>query len=145
MKKILLISALISLTGCVSNGTIMGVSQGQNVSFDYEQSMFENGGKLRITMPDGEQYSGKFVPNSTSTSGSDFGFVSDSSSFDDFGEFTSFSDSTSISSVAEAILIGDRGNTMKCRFQLSDPDSGMNGGGIGDCKTSKNQNVAVSF
>ncbi len=141
MKKLLLITALVSLTGCVSNGTIVGVSQGQDVHFDYEQTMLENGGKLRIVMPDGEQYSGKFVSNSTSTSGGDWIMTGDSLSDD----LMTIGSSTSISSLTEALLIGDRGNTMKCRFQLADPDSGLKGGGIGNCETSKNQKVAVTF
>jgi len=135
---LLLIFAL--ATGCTTSGSIRGVSDGKVVNFNYEQEFMDNDGKLNITMPDGESYAGKFVQSSTSTSGDGLSFGE--SSDDDSLILT---DSTTLSSDASALLIGNRGSTMNCTFRFSDPDSGIDGGGIGDCETSKKQKVAIAF
>lgn len=54
-------------------------------------------------------------------------------------------DSTSVSSRASALLLGNLGSTMKCKFQFSNPDVGIDGGGIDQCHTSKEQTVSVTF
>lgn len=146
MKRIIFIAAVFSMvTACVNTGVIEGVSDGQAVQFDYEQDFFENDGQLSITMPDGERYSGKFVQGSSSTSGNDWEIGE--SSDDDTWVLT---DSTTVSSRTEALLIGNRGSTMKCKIQLSNPGSGLegggiDGGGIGSCRTSKDQQIAITF
>ncbi|GAA6137068.1 hypothetical protein NBRC116583_08150 [Arenicella sp. 4NH20-0111] len=128
------------LSGCVSTGSIDGVSDGKAVRFSYEQSAFENDGKLEISMPDGELYSGKFVQSSSSKSGDDW-IIGESSDDDSLV----LKDSTTVSSRTSALLLGNRGSTMKCKFQFSNPDVGIDGGGIGQCHTSKEQTVSVTF
>lgn len=139
-NQILVLLACSMLGGCVTSGVIGGVSEGQQVQFDYEQAFFDNDGVLRITMPDGEQYSGKFVQLSSSTSGDDWE-IGESSDDDSWV----IKDRETVSSLAEAMLIGDRGHTMKCRFQFSNPDFGIEGGGIGECETSAANKVSVTF
>jgi hypothetical protein len=35
-----------------------------------------------------------------------------------------------------ALLLGDRGSKMRCRFRLANPAEGMSGGGVGECQVS---------
>ena len=128
------------LVGCESTGTIRGVSEGRSVQMEYEQGFLENDGILKVTMQSGETFSGKFVQKSSSKSG-DAWNIGESSDDDSL----ILSDSTTISSQAEAILIGNKGNTMKCKFQLSDPESGIDGGGIGSCRTSTGKMINMTF
>jgi hypothetical protein len=138
--KLILSTAILVLVGCESTGTIQGVSEGQNVSFEYTQGLLENDGTLKITMPSGETYRGKFVQSSSSTSGNDWE-IGESSNDDSF----TLNDSKTVSSQTKAVLIGSRGNTMNCNFQLSNPDFGIDDGGIGSCKTSIGKLISISF
>lgn len=141
MKRLVFMAMALSLlSACVNTGVIEGVSESEPVQFEYEQGAFDNDGLLSVTMPDGERYSGKFVQISSSTSGDDWeiGESSDDDSWIIKGSET-------VSSSAEALLIGSRGNTMKCNFQLSNADFGIGGGGIGQCKTSIGQTAAIAF
>lgn len=138
MFAVLVIS--IVLPGCVSTGTIQGVSDGRGVQFEYEQRLFENDGTLRITMPDGEAYTGKFVQKASSTFGDEWQ-IGESSGDDTF----ILNSSGTVSSQAEAILIGNRKSTMKCQFQFSNPDAGAVGGGIGSCRTSAGSPIDFVF
>ena len=127
------------LTGCESSGTIRGLSDGRPVHMKYKQGFSENDGVLKVTLPDGEAFSGKFVQKSTSKSGDELGLKK--SSDDDVVIINSITRS----SHAEAILIGNKGHTMKCEFQLSDPEDGIDGGGIGNCKTSAGKTISMTF
>ena len=143
MKNTILITLVLILTsGCTSTGTIQGVSQGNSVQLDYEQDFLDNDGNLRINMPDDELYIGKFVQLSSSTSGNEFVIGGYKSYLDDAWILK---DSNRVSSETRAQLLGNRGNTMECKFQLSDPSSGIDGGGIGNCQTSNGQKIAVAF
>jgi len=132
--------ALLFLSGCESVGTIGGVSGGQAVLFDYQQGAFDNDGMLTIVMPSGERFTGKFVQQSSSRSGNEWllGGKSRDDGFVFKGSDTTMSDT-------QALLIGDRKNTMKCQFQFSRPQSGIDGGGIGSCTVSDGEEVNVSF
>lgn len=142
-KNISIISFLVItliLSGCESTGTIKGVSDGRGVQFEYQQGFLDNDGTLKVTMPDGEIYSGKFVQKTSSRSGDEWK-IGESSGDDAFNLISS----DTVFSEAEAILIGNRGNTMKCMFKLSDPSSGIDGGGIGSCKTSLDKPIHITF
>ncbi|MFK8020480.1 MAG: hypothetical protein AB8B86_11960 [Pseudomonadales bacterium] len=128
------------LAGCESTGTIPGVSDGKNVQFEYQQRFFESDGTLRITMPEGETYTGKFVQRTLSTTGDEWE-IGESSNDDSF----IFNNSNTTSSQAEAVLIGNKGSTMKCKLQLSDPSFGIDAGGIGSCKTSAGKPIDFAF
>ena len=107
---------------------------------EYKQGFLENDGILKVTMQNGEIFSGKFVQKSSSKSG-DAWKIGESSGDDNL----ILNDSTTVSSQAEAILIGNKGSTMKCKFQLSDPESGIDGGGIGSCRTSTGKMINMTF
>lgn len=140
LKNFILFSSIVLFVGCESTGKIQAVTNGKVVQFDYQQGLFENDGLLSVVMPDGERFSGKFVQNTSSSSGSDWE-IGESSNDDAL----ILKDSTIKSSQAKAVLIGDKGNTMQCQFQFSDPDSGVDGGGVGSCETSNNQKVHATF
>ena len=42
-----------------------------------------------------------------------------------------------------ANLIGDRGNRMRCRFELEDPKAGLPGGARGVCQVSTGQQIKI--
>ncbi len=141
MKKIAFLSLICILTSaCTSRGTIQGVSEQGSVKMEYEQGVFDNDGQLKVMMPDGELFFGKFVQASSS----EFG---DSLILDDALDNDAWvlSGSERVSSQTQAQLISTQGNTMECQFQLSKPDSGINAGGIGKCLTSNNQKITVTF
>lgn len=139
--KIALFISVAALVGCESTGSIHGVnSDGRGVQFDYNQGFLENSGTLKITLPDGESFRGKFIQQSASTSGDEWE-IGESSKDDSL----TFRSSETLSSATDAVLIGNRGNTMKCKFQLSTPRFGIEGGGVGQCKTSTRQSITVTF
>ncbi|PVZ68372.1 hypothetical protein [Pelagibaculum spongiae] len=140
--KIYLCSFLVIwLVGCESTGSIRGVSSsGSNVIFDYKQDIFAKDGELTVQTGDGEVFRGKFVQQSTSQSGSTWS-IGESSNDDSL----LLGDSTSTSSKTQALLIGNKGNSMKCQFQFSDPAFGIDGGGIGSCTVSDGREINLVF
>ncbi len=136
----LISQSLFMLTGCESSGTIRGVSDGQAVKMKYKQNLIENEGKLSVTLQTGETFTGKFVQKSSTSSGNALG-IGQSTDEDK----VTINDSTTISSLADAVLIGNKGHTMHCKFQLSAPDIGIDGGGIGSCKTSTGKTIQMTF
>ncbi|MCF2948500.1 hypothetical protein L0668_10315 [Paraglaciecola aquimarina] len=52
-KPFLLAIGIASITACTTTGTIQGVSGNNPVQFEYEQTLFDNGGLLKVTMLDG--------------------------------------------------------------------------------------------
>lgn len=141
MKKIAFVSLICILTSaCTSTGTILGISEQGSVKMDYEQGAFDNDGQLKVMMPDGELFFGKFVQASSSEFGDSL--ILDDALNDDAWVL---SGSERVSSQTLAQLISTQGNTMECHFQLSKPDSGINGGGIGKCLTSNQQKITVTF
>lgn len=135
-----IIMAALGLAACESIGTAQGVSNGKPVSFDYQQGFLDNDGKLKVTMPDGELFQGKFVQRSSSNSGDEIIFGKKSKN-----NGVIFNSSESTSSLTQALLIGNRGNTMKCQLELSNPGSGIDEGGIGSCQVSNGETVDLSF
>tara|TARA_A100001015_G_scaffold303035_1_gene392015 strand:- start:235 stop:819 length:585 start_codon:yes stop_codon:yes gene_type:complete len=138
--------AIFTLAGCetTTTGIMQGVTEGEAVMFQYSQDIFENDGTLQVTMPSGERFTGKFVQAST-TSTEDayiYGDIFDEDD-DDFGSV--HSSETTMSSKSTAILIGNQGNSMECRFQFSSPEVGIDGGGVGHCETSFETRIDIIF
>jgi hypothetical protein len=44
-----------------------------------------------------------------------------------------------------ATLFGDQGDSMRCRFQLTDPQAGLSGGGVGQCQVSNGWEINVQL
>ena len=83
MSKLILGFMIAMISGCQSIGTIQGTSEGSSIQLDYQQGFLENDGVLKVTMPSGEQFAGKFVQNSSTKSGIDWG-IGESSGDDNF-------------------------------------------------------------
>ncbi|HET7876456.1 MAG TPA: hypothetical protein VFN71_13130 [Methylomirabilota bacterium] len=96
------------LTGCASGPipTLLTVSdqQPQSVLIQYTSNLFGYGGKLWTTLPSGETFTGNYRLEP----------------LDPSRQMTS-------------TLNGNRGNTLVCRFTLTQPGVGPDGGGTVQC------------
>jgi hypothetical protein len=125
MKKYApLIAAVVwtfALMAC--SGTMKGIdrSSGKRVFFTYTGEKF-GAAEIRVTLPDGEHFVGRLVEESAPTG-------ENSPSTETYPAVDEFSGNT------EALLEGDRGHSMKCKFRLSDKVLGFKSGGFGLCET----------
>lgn len=122
------------LVGCsgAMNGMIR--DDGSRVPILYEQGMDHD--KLRVTMPDGETFTGKAVMVGASSA-----FVSSNS----YGTAPSFAVVNTYTGNVEGVLFGDRGHTMRCKFQYADSSGFTTAGGVGLCETSDNRVIDVQW
>lgn len=99
-------------------GTMKGIDRytGKRVHLTYEDQKFGSG-EIQLTMPDGEHFVGEIVDKKTLDSSKEYPSVNE------------FSGNTA------AVLQGDRGGKMQCKFRLSDTLLGFKGGGHGICQT----------
>lgn len=109
--------ALAACTGTM-NGVVRGT--GEVVQINYEQGMSSD--TLNAVI-DGENFTGKSIVGSTGTSG----VVFDAN----FGTNQIFSQTSN--GEAKAVLIGDRGRTMRCDLKYASPFGETTAGGVGVC------------
>jgi hypothetical protein len=120
---------ILALTAC--SGTMKGVDRysGERVYFAYENEKFGSA-IIRVTMPDGERFTGKTLDKSTADEDSTLAsrrYLT----VDKFpGQIVAF-------------LTGDRGTNMKCKFRLSDAVLGFKAGGYGLCQTSDDRLIDI--
>lgn len=129
-----------------------GVAQG-NMHISFEQEAVNwNGGSAAIKATaqtsDGELFTGKLVQQNQKTDTSNTSILFDTSKKKNawdptFGIDTG--DENTVLSAAYAVMIGNRGRSMKCDFQFADASSGIDGGGVGECKISDGKLVPVQF
>ena len=129
MKRLFLlcfISAL-ALAAMACSGTLKGVDRytGKRVYFEYEDEKFGSA-QIQIKMPGGEHFTGKLLdePMASKTG----------KRYPALEEFPGD---------AEAVLYGDRGTEMRCRFRLSDKMMGFKSGGYGLCETSEGHVIDI--
>jgi len=129
-KKFILIFILASLVGCA--GTMNGMirNSGDRISIKYEQGISHD--NLEVTLPDGEIFKGKVVMAGSSTS-----FV--------HGNNSSFAVVETYTGNVVGVLFGDRGHTMRCKFQYADSGGLTSVGGVGLCETSNNRVIDVQW
>lgn len=115
------------LIALACSGTMKGVDRysGKRVFFDYEDEKF-GFAQIQMTMPDGEHFMGKLLDKPIPRQ-SDNTY----SAIDEFP------------GNAEALLFGDRGTEMRCKFRLSDRLMGFKSGGYGLCETSKGHLIDI--
>ncbi|MGD2100152.1 MAG: hypothetical protein PVG35_21470 [Desulfobacterales bacterium] len=122
----------ISISVCVlatlaCSGTMKGVDRysGKRVYFDYQDEKFGSA-QLQITMPDGEHFMGKLLDKPPARQ-----------SAKEYPAVEEFPGNT------EALLFGDRGTEMRCKFRLSDRIMGFKSGGFGLCETSEGHVIDI--
>src|SRR5512134_3903311 len=128
----ILLLLIVLLAAC--SGTMTGRVQqvGESVIFQFEDSGIGTG-TLRTTLSDGETFKGKYADESSS------GFVT---GFDTEGKGATivhgetFETIESYSGNIAAVLFGNKGHTMKCRFRAANSLMGLPGGGEGRCQVS---------
>ena len=116
---------VITLSAC--SGQMKGIDRysGKRVYLEYEDEKFGSA-QIHIAMPDGEKFSGKLIDDPL-PSEPDKGFTQ----IDEFP------------GNAQAILYGDQGTEMRCKFRLSDKLMGFKSGGYGLCETSKGHVIDI--
>ena len=120
------ITALV-IAAAACSGTMKGIDRysGKRVFFEYEDEKFGSA-KIHIIMPGGEKFSGKLLSERMAgTSGNEY------------PEIDQFPGN------AEALLFGDRGTEMRCKFRLSDKVMGFKSGGYGLCETSEGHVIDI--
>jgi predicted small secreted protein len=137
----ILLLFIVLLAAC--SGTMKGMVQqgGESVDFQFEDSGIGTG-TLRTTLSDGETFKGKYADESSS------GFVT---GFDTEGTGATivhgeaFETIESYSGNIDAVLFGNKGHTMKCKFQAANSLIGLPSGGEGRCQISDGRVIDVQF
>ena len=128
MKKLL---ALILLTGACSPV----VNSANSIMLD---KAGEERGKVNISFSTYNGKNGKMTTDGEIYNGNVVGDKSERSN-------DMFDDSARYYSRAKAVLLSNRGHSMKCSFDLAEPSLGVTSGAIGECKTSHGWIVPVTM
>ena len=122
--------------GC--SGGMKGVVRrdAKRIEITYTDSRLGTG-SLQTVLSSGERFEGKIVRLGSTEFQSDTA-VSGS-------ESTDFTDVNLFDGNAEATLSGNKGNTMKCRFNLTDSIIGLSSGGFGLCQVSDGRVIDIFF
>lgn len=166
MTNFALLIALGLLAGCAQHGTIMGRLEvpGEKattpVTLNWNTPGYGGGGTMTVALPGGETYTGKYLQVTSTTSADSLGgggawggwggwgpYWSDwgpyGSPWGYGGSYSTFV--RNYSGKVIATLFGDKGGTMRCRFHLSSPSSGMEGGGVGECEIKGGDKIIAQF
>ncbi|WP_106753419.1 hypothetical protein [Pannonibacter carbonis] len=129
-----------------------GMSQGTlHLTLQQGNDIFDDVNQITATAvtSDGEMFTGRVVQNIERTNSSSSDTIWDSSKKTKHGWSTQFRDGTDTSisyrSDAQAVLTGNRGRAMTCDFRLANPEAGIGGGGVGQCRISDGRQVPVQF
>ena len=122
------------MTAC--SGTLQGVvrKDAKRVSFNYSDSRIGTA-DLQVALPDGERFAGR-VERGTENTAIDSGATKSTDRFEAVETFDGN---------ADAVLSGNRGNIMKCRFRLTDIIIGFRSGGFGICQASDGRVIDIFF
>ena len=130
------------LQGCA--GDLQGIIRQHNqvVTLHYDETLigYET---LEATLPDGAHFKGRFIGKLASSFGIGFG-VSFSGAPATTGNRL-FDAVDAYNGNVEAVLTGDKGHSMRCRFKLAKPLRGFAGGGAGVCQVSDGRIIDVEF
>ena len=130
-----MIMLLAVLPGC--SGTMKGVVRrdARRIQISFTDARVGEG-HLQTVLPSGERFEGRLTkPGSPeSMAGANAGAAS-----------FNFEAVDEVKGNAEAVLSGDRGNFMKCRFRLSDNIIGLSAGGSGICQVTDGRVIDVFF
>lgn len=151
-----------ALGGCVASGPIAarvaGPGGGAPVAMQYRSERFNQNGTMTATLPDGQTFTGRYLEVTSDTDattldpywgGWGVGWDGWGPWTDDYGPYIVGADVPTFiknySGKVIAVLLGDRGGRMRCRFHLAEPEQGMSGGGVGECQTDKGEKIDVTF
>ena len=143
--KIVMISIftflIVLLSAC--SGKMQGIVQqgGESVRFEFKDTTLGYG-KIKAILLNGETFKGKFIEESSSSSGTGFG-TTWSGGTTIYG--TTFGVVESYTGNINAVLFGNKKHTMKCKFRVSDPNIGLPSGGVGVCQISDGRVIDVQF
>jgi hypothetical protein len=93
--------------------------------------------RLQTVLPGGERFEGKIVRTGWMGAQSDSAVSGNDS--------TDFEDVQMFEGNAEATLSGNKGNIMKCRFNLTDSIIGLSSGGFGLCQVTDGRVIDIFF
>jgi hypothetical protein len=145
-----------ALGGCAFQGAIAGRLEGrgmqpQPVTIDYTAQRFGSGGTIRVELPSGEFFTGRYIQVTPDTKADAFGpggvgWGPWPPGWSDWGGGRSFDTFVeAYSGKVVATLFGDRKNTMRCRFDLTNQADGMAGGGTGQCQITGGDVIQAQF
>jgi len=125
---------LVLMVAC--SGSLRGVMRkdASRVAFNYSNSQVGNA-ELRVILPEGERFEGRAERGINLTRPK----AGTTTSMDRFEAVEEFQGN------AEAVLSGDRGNIMQCRFLLTDVILGYKSGGFGICQLSDGRVIDIFF
>jgi len=126
---------LLCLSGC--SGTMKGVIRRDAIRIQINYTDATVGvGRLQIVLPNGEHFEGQLTKpgDPASITGPNAGAAT-----------LSFKAVDAFNGNAEAMLAGDRGDFIKCRFRLSDIIIGLPAGGSGICQVTDGRVIDVFF
>jgi hypothetical protein len=129
------IAVLLAILAACS-GTMDGVvrKDAKRVKFNYSGARIGTA-EVQVTMPEGERFKGRAQRGQKATARKSGGSTS-TVRFEAVEEFPG---------KAEAVLTGDRGNLMKCRFHLTDIVLGFSSGGYGICQVADGRVIDIFF
>ena len=122
------------LTAC--SGIMEGVvrKDAKRVKFEYSDARIGTA-DVRVKMPEGERFEGRTHRGRNATA-PDTGASASSDRFEILEDFYGN---------ADAVLTGDRGNIMKCRFHITDVIIGFPSGGFGLCQLADGRVIDIFF
>ncbi len=136
-RAFILVSILLAVQlGCA--GSMKGVVRrdARRIELTYTDSRLEKA-SLQTVLSGGERFEGKIVRIGWMGVQSDIAVSA--------SESTVFEDVQSFDGNAEATLTGNKGNIMKCRFNLADSIMGLSSGGYGICQVTDGRVIDIFF
>ena len=122
------------LTAC--SGTMQGIvrNNARRVPFNYSDSRIGTA-NITVVLPEGEHFEGR-VERGTDSTRAESDVTSSNVSYDAVQMFNGN---------ADAVLAGNRGNIMQCRFHLTDIIIGFSSGGFGICQVADGRVIDIFF
>src|SRR5262249_12445516 len=140
-------------TACAGAGTMSGRLSGpagtppRPVTLNYQTDRSGDRGTLALTLPDGEAFTGRFVTvgslrTDQPAPGTDLNVCE--VNWDNAADEWAFNRSTDSDKLV-ALLDGNRGGRIRCRFTLVYPPGGLKDGGTGLCQVKNGEQIDVRF
>lgn len=135
-KWLYALTAAILVVMAACSGSLRGVmrNDARRIPFNYSDSRIGNA-NLQVVLPEGERFTGRAERGINLTRPK----AGTTTSMDRFEAVEEFQGN------AEAVLSGDRGNIMQCRFLLTDVILGFKSGGFGICQLSDGRVIDIFF